>query len=207
VAAAAEVQPPPLLNPASSAPPAAVSSASRYLLALRFSPQRAFLANGKDPVTVHAFVMAKGEAPLPGFRVRLFDGTGTMQPVPLVIPPGAEEGTATLRSDHEGQVKVEYLGATPAVDLDGDRVMTVSFEPPIVGLELQPSPPRISLVDTCDLVFRLIDDKGRPIATNARRTVSLALASGRGEFSAREVPIDPITRVPELSSLRCGGAR
>ena len=191
VAAAAEVQPPPPPNPVSSAPPATAASASSYLLALRFSPQRAFLANGKDPVTVHAFVMPKGEAPLPGFRVRLFDGTGTMQPVPLVIPPGAEEGTATLRSDHEGQVKVEYLGATPAVDLDGDRVMTVSFEPPIVGFELQPSPPRISLVDTCDLVLRLIDDQGRPIATKARRTVSLALAAGRGEFSAREVPIEP----------------
>ena len=161
------------------------------MLALRYSPQRAFLANGKDPVTVHAFVMAKGEAPLPGFRLRLFESTGTMAPVPLVIPPGAEEGTATLTWDHEGQVKVEYLGATPAVDLDGDKVMTVSFEPPIVGFELKPSPPRISLVDTCDLVLRLVDDQGRPIATKARRTVSLALESGRGEFSAREVPIEP----------------
>jgi hypothetical protein len=191
VAAAVEVPLPPPPNPASSAPPAKAASASSYLLALRFSPQRAFLANGKDPVTVHAFVMPKGDAPLPGFRVHLFDGTGTMEPVPLVIPPGGEEGTATLRSDHEGQVKVEYLGATPAVDLDGDKVMTISFEPPIVGFELQPSPPRISLVDTCDLVLRLIDDQGRPIATKARRTVSLALAAGRGEFSAREVSIEP----------------
>ena len=187
--AAPEVPPPP--PPASSAPPATVASTGNYLLALRYSPQRAFLANGKDPVTVHAFVMAKGDAPLPGFRLRLFDSTGTMAPVPLVIPPGAEEGTATLTWDHEGQVKVEYLGATPEVDLDGDKVMTVSFEPPIVGFELKPSPPRISLVDTCDLVLRLVDDKGRPIATKARRTVSLALAAGRGEFSASEVPIEP----------------
>ena len=178
-------------NPASSAPPAVAASASGYLLALRYSPQRTFLANGKDPVTVHAFVMAKREEPLPGFRVRLFDGTGTMAPVPLVIPPGAEDGTATLTSDHVGQVAVEYLGATPAVDLDGEKVMTVTFEPPIVGVELKPSPPRISLVDTCDLVLRLIDDQGRPIATKARRTVSLALTAGRGEFSASEVPIEP----------------
>ena len=193
VTAAAEAPPPhpPPVNPASTAPPAAVVSASNYLLALRYSPQRAFLANGKDPVTVHAFVLAKGEAALPGFRVRIFDSSGTMNPVPLVIPPGAEGGTATLTSDHEGQVRVEYLGATPAVDFDGDRIMTVNFEPPIVGLELKPSPPRISLVDTCDLVLRLIDDRGRPIATKVRRTVSLALAEGRGEFSAREIPIEP----------------
>jgi hypothetical protein len=191
VAAAAETQPAPPPNPASSAPPATAASAGNYLLALRYSPQRAFLANGKDPVTVHAFVMAKGEAPLPGFRLRLFDSTGTMQPVPLVIPPGQEEGTATLTSDHEGQVKVEYLGATPAVDLDGDKVMTVSFEPPIVGFELKPSPPKISLVDTCDLVVRLVDERGTSIATKTRRTVSLALAAGRGEFSVREVPLEP----------------
>lgn len=190
-AAAAEVQPPPPPPTASSAPPAASASTGTYLLALRYSPQRAFLANGKDPVTVHAFVMARGDAPLPGFRLRLFDSTGTMAPVPLVIPPGAEEGTATLTWDREGQVKVEYLGATPAVDLDGDKVLTVSFEPPIVGFELEPSPPRISLVDTCDLVLRLVDDQGRPIATKARRTVSLALAAGRGAFSASEVLIEP----------------
>ena len=190
----AAVQPaaaPQLTNPASSAPPATAASASGYLLALRYSPQRTFLANGKDPVTVHAFVMAKREEPLPGFRVRLFDGTGTMAPVPLSFPPGAEDGTATLTSDHVGQVAVEYLGATPAVDLDGEKVMNINFEPPIVGVELKPSPPRISLVDTCDLVLRLIDDQGRPIATKARRTVSLALTAGRGEFSASEVPIEP----------------
>jgi len=191
VAAAAAAQPAPPPNPVSSAPPATAGSAGSYLIALRFSPQRAFLANGKDLVTVHAFVMAKEEAPLPGFRVRLFDGTGTMQPVPLVIPPGEEEGTATLTSDHEGQVKVEYIGATPAADLDGEKVMTVSFEPPIVGFELKPSPPRISLLDACDLVVRLVDERGTPIATNARRTVSLVLKAGRGEFSATEVPVEP----------------
>jgi hypothetical protein len=162
-----------------------------YLLALRYSPQRAFLANGKDPATVHAFVMARREGPLPGFRVRLFDSSGTMAPVPLVIPPGEEEGTATLTSDREGPVKVEYLSSTPVVELDGDKVMNVTFEPPIVGFEVQPSPPRISLVDTCDLVLRLVDENGTPIATKTRRTVSLALLAGRGEFSAREVPIEP----------------
>jgi hypothetical protein len=87
---------------------------------LRYSPQRAFLANGEDPVTVHAFLMARRETPLPGFRVRLFDGAWTTEPVPVVIPPGAEEGMATFTSDHEGQFMVEYLSATPAVDLDRD---------------------------------------------------------------------------------------
>ena len=191
VAAGTGAQPAPPPSSDSGAPPATAASAGNYLLALRYSPQRAFLANGKDPVTVHAFVMAKREAPLPGFRIRLFDSAGTLDPVPLIIPPGEEAGTATLTSNHEGQVKVEYLSATPAVELEGDKVMAVSFEPPIVGFELKPSPPRISLVDTCDLVLNLIDDQGKPIATQARRTISLALAQGRGEFSAREVPIEP----------------
>jgi hypothetical protein len=194
-AAAAEARPPAQPSPAPPAAAPGSGSGSGYLLALRYSPQRAFLGNGKDPVTVHAFVMSRSEAPLPGFRVRLFDGTGTMAPVPLVIPPGEEEGKATLTSNREGKIKVEYLGAMPAVDLDGDRVMTVDFEPPIVGFELQPSPPRISLLDGCDLVLQLIDDEGRPIATKTRRTISLALTSGRGEISAKEIPIDPDSSV------------
>ena len=162
-----------------------------YLLALRYSPQRAFLANGKDRVTVHAFVMPKRDSPLPGFRVRLFDSTGTMNPVPLVIPPGAEEGTATLTWDHEGQAKVEYLDSTPRLELAGDTVINLNFDPPIVGFELQASPPRISLVDACDLVVRLVDEKGTPIATKTRRAVSLALTAGRGDLSARELSIEP----------------
>ena len=186
-----QTTPPPPPPPVASEPPALATAEDGYLLALRYSPQRPFLANGKDSVTVHAFVMPKRESPLPGFRVELFDTSGTLKPVPLVIPPGGEEGTATLTSDHEGEVKVEYLSSTPKVDLDGDKVMTISFEPPITGFELKPSPPRISLVDTCDLIIRLVDDKGTPIATNARRTVSLALATGRGDFSMRDVPINP----------------
>jgi hypothetical protein len=187
VAAPAPVQPAP--PPAQSAAPPA--SDASYMMALRYSPQRAFLADRKDPVTVHAFVMATRDAPLPGFRIELFDSSGTLAPAPLVIPPGAEEGTATLTSDHEGPVKIEYLGSTPRVALDGDKIMTVNFEPPITGFELRPSPPRISLVDTCDLLVSLVDDKGTPIATNARRTISLALSAGRGDFSARDVSVDP----------------
>ena len=174
--------PPPLPPPAAGAD---------YLLALRYSPQRPFLANGKDPATVHAFVMARRDSPLPGFRLQLFDTSGTLQPVPLVIPPGEEEGEATLTSSFAGDVKVEYLGSAPRVDLDGGKVMTVSFEPPITGLELKPSPRRISLVDAGDVVVSLVDEKGTPIATKARRLVSLTMGSGRGELSAREVAIQP----------------
>ena len=128
---------------------------------------------------------------MPGFRLQLFDSSGRMAPAPLVIPPGEEEGTSTLTFNFAGDVKVEYIGATPRVELDGDRVMTVSFEPPITGVKLRPSPQRISLVETSDVVVNLVDDRGTPIATRTRRVVALARTSGHGEMSAAEVAIEP----------------
>ena len=140
---------------------------------------------------MHAFVMAREDAPLPGFRLQLFDTSGTLRPVPLVIPPGAEEGVATLTSTHAGDIKVEYLGSAPRVELEGEKIMTVSFEPPIVGVELKPSPARLTLVDTCDLVSQFVDEGGRPLATKGPRKISLALLDGRGDLSAKDFAVDP----------------
>jgi hypothetical protein len=177
-------------EPTPPPPPLPAAVGADYLLTLRYSPQRPFLANGKDPATVHAFVMARRDSPLPGFRLRLFDTSGTLNPAPLVIPPGEEEGVARLTSNFAGDVKVEYLGSTPRVDLDGEKVLAVRFEPPITGLELKPSPQRISLVDAGDVVVSLVDEKGTPIATRARRLISLTMGSGRGELSTKEIAID-----------------
>src|SRR5439155_130062 len=138
--------PPPIAAPTPTAEPVPSASA-RYQLALRYSPQRSFLANGKDPVTVHAFVIPRGDAALPGFRVNLYDGSGTLDPIPLVIPAGAEAGSATLTYDHVGDVKVEYLSAVPPMDIDGDKALIIHFDPPITGLDITGSPSRITLVD------------------------------------------------------------
>ena len=197
----------PALTPPVPAPPAptkdstpsSVTSALHYDLALRYSPQRTFLANGKDAVTVHAFVFGKGDnTDLPGFRINLFDGSNTLAPRPLQIPPGAEEGTATLTYDHVGTIKVEYVAANPPVDIDGDREMLIHFDPPITGIDITGNS-SISFIDTTDIVITTVGDAQQPIATDESRTVSLALTSGSGNLSQSQVTIASQTSDSRLS--------
>jgi hypothetical protein len=51
------------------------------------------------------------------------------------------------------------------------------------------SPPSISLVDTADLIVRLMNDEGRPIATDSSRQVSFGIKTGRGEIRKDEITI------------------
>jgi hypothetical protein len=88
-----------------------------------------------------------------------------------------------------GEVKVEYLGARPATRVEGDPVLAIHFDPPITGLEFRADPQRISLVDSCDLTVRLVNEVGRPVATLEPRKVSLALESGRGVIQTKDITI------------------
>ena len=180
---------PPAPSPVVPARPKPAKSASTYQLALRYSPERTFLANGKDPVTVHAFVISD-QARLPGFRINLFDGSGRMLPKPLLIRPGEDEATATLTYDHVGSVKVQYLSASPTLEVDGQRELEIHFGPPVMGVELTANPREASLVDTADLVATLVDDQGKPIATHEPRVISFTRTTGRGEIEKQEVTID-----------------
>ncbi|MEO8049372.1 MAG: hypothetical protein ABI833_03060 [Acidobacteriota bacterium] len=181
--------PAPAAIPIPAPPPPTAAPGTRYNLALRYSPQRTFLANGKDAVTVHAFVLPKAEgAELPGFRVSLFDGSNTLIPRPLVIPPGAEEGTATLTYDHVGTIRVEYIAANPSVQIDGDRQLDIHFDPPITGIDVKGNA-WISFVDSTDVVITTVGDAQQPIATDEARTVSLALTAGSGNLSQPQVTI------------------
>jgi hypothetical protein len=53
------------------------------LLALRFSPQRPFLADGKDTATIHVFLLREDAGSSEDSRVRLFQGSGVLAPNPL----------------------------------------------------------------------------------------------------------------------------
>ena len=169
---------------------AAVTAHPTYLLALRYSPLRGFLANGRDPATVHAFVTTPdGQPNTEDVRVNLFDSSGTLNPVPLTVPANVGMGSAELTSDTVGDVKVEYVSARPSTQLEGDRVLDIHFEPPIAAVQLKPSPARISFVDSCDLVVQFVDESGKPIATGTPRSVSLSLESGKGDISDKDFTI------------------
>jgi hypothetical protein len=160
-------------------------------LALRFSPQRLFLADGKDTVTIHAFLLREDAGSSEDFRVRLFQGSGVLAPNPMIIHKGEDSAEASLRSRDEGTVTVEYLDSVPAARLEGDRKLEIKFGPPITRLELSPNPQDITLLDRSDLFVRLVDDKGKPVRTAEERLISVVISHGRGEISPNEFTILP----------------
>jgi TIR domain len=160
-------------------------------LILRFSPQRLFLADGKDAVTIHAFLLREDAGSSEDFRVRLFQGSGILAPNPMVIHKGEDVAKATLKSNEQGTVIVEYLDSVPTARLEGDRKLEIKFGPPITRLELSPNPQDITLLDRSDLFVHLVDDKGKPVRTAEERLISVAISRGRGEISPKEFTILP----------------
>jgi hypothetical protein len=174
-------------------------------VALRYSPDRAFLADGKDLVTIDAFVVGGENSARSDIRLNLFDGSGTLHPMPLTIPAGQSNGQSQLTSTNPGSVTIEYLGSTPSTEISGDKKLTIRFVVPVTHLDLQASPPGISLVGTSDLIVKLTDDQNRPVTTDTPRQVVFAIESGQGSLRKQEVVIPAgqfevrTTFVPERS--------
>ncbi len=158
-------------------------------LALRYSPDRAFLADGNDSVTVQAFLVGDADAAPRDIRLNVFDSSGTLHPAPLTIPRGEASGHAVLTSTHPGTVTVEYLGSAPPAQMEGDKKLQIRFRPAITRLDLRASPPGISLLDTSDLVVTLTDSQGRPLATDSPRAVNLMIDAGRGVIESQQLQI------------------
>ncbi|MGH7452299.1 MAG: hypothetical protein ACRENG_13210 [bacterium] len=172
--------------------PAGVPS-NQDSLDIKNSPQRTLLANGKDSATIHVFLYTKTEneegLATRDISVRLFNSGGNLKPIKVIIPKGDDYGEAKLVSDQVGIVNVEYLGSTPNVKEPNPKKLQIKFGPPITQLVLETSPPSISLVDTADLIVRLVDEDDQPIATDTSRQVSFGIAKGKGEIRKDEIII------------------
>ncbi len=173
----------------SASAPERVLAGDSYALTLRYSPQRTLLADGKDPATIQAFVVDGVDSAAQEIRVRLFNSGGLLDPQPLVIPAGQDVGSATLTSTDQQTVSVEFVSANPAANIQGDTKMQIVFGPPVTELALDASPPVITLVDKSDLIIKLLDSAGRPVATDIPRKVSFTIESGRGDIETKELTI------------------
>jgi hypothetical protein len=167
--------------------------ANQDSLDIKNSPQRILLANKKDSATIHVFLYTKSGneegVATKAIKVRLFNSSGNPNPINVLIPQGDDYGEAKLVSDQVGIVNVEYLGATPLVKPPTKKKLEIKFGPPISQLVFETSPPSISLVDTADLIVRLVDENNQPIATDTSRLVSFAIDTGRGEIRKDEIDI------------------
>jgi hypothetical protein len=121
--------------------------------------------------------------------VRLFSSSGNLKPPIVLIRQDEDYGEAKLVSKEVGTVNVEYLGSTPSVKEPNPKKLQIKFGPPITQMIFEASPPSISLVDTADLIVRLVDEAGRPIATDTSRQVSFSIKTGRGEIRKDEIII------------------
>jgi hypothetical protein len=178
--------------PKPSARPSTVSPLSPRPLpqiTLRYSPDRQFLADGKDAVIIQAFLMGANETLPSDIHLNVYDSSNTLKPKPLTIRAGEPSGGSVLTSNQPGAVTVEFLGSTPPTEFQGDTKLHINFAPPITRLDLRASPPNISLLDTAELIVTLTDDEGRPLATNAPRQVAFSILSGRGQIAERELQV------------------
>jgi hypothetical protein len=158
-------------------------------ITIRYSPDRDLLADGKDQVAIDAFLLS--DAVARDIRLNVFDGSGTMQPVPMLIAQGQIQGHSVLTSSHPGNVTVEFLGSAPNAQFEGEKKLNIRFTPPVTRLDLEASPPAISLVDTADVVARLCDERGLSIATDVPRQVTFTIESGQGGIRQKDVTIRP----------------
>ena len=158
-------------------------------ITLRYSPDRPFLADGKDAVSIQAFLLGANETLPSDIHLNVYDSSNTLKPKPLTIPAREPSGGSVLTSSQPGTVTVEFLGSRPPTEYQGDRKLNINFAPPITRLDLLASPPNVSLLDTAELIVTLTDDEGRPLATNAPRRVAFAILSGRGQIAERELQV------------------
>jgi len=173
-----------------SPPPFKQIPSQETSLLLKSSPQRTLLADGKDAATIHLFYYGpEGIAPA-DIRVRLFNSGGKLEPQLAIIPQGDDYSQAILTSDKIGTITVEYLGSTPTnLPPQAEKKFDIKFGPPITQIDLNISPPAITLVDQSDLIVRLLDEKGTPIAADSPRQIAFAIDKGRGEIEKEEFEI------------------
>jgi len=156
---------------------------------------RTYLADGKDSAKIEGWLHQPAEQDIELF---LSTDLGVMGPIDpehpgpptLVIPKGGMSGSVFLKSTTVGLAHVRFMGPQ-SVDVEDPRILEIRFGEPITKLELDPSPPTISLVETSSLVVALTDDVSKKHRTETDRRVHFLLRpqaaqTGRGEFDHEE---------------------
>lgn len=175
-------------SPALAIAPGARVAPAAPQVTLRFSPDRVFLADGKDAVNIEAFLLNPDVYP-EDIHLSVFGSSSNVNPVTLTIPAGQASARVGLTSNEPGTVTAEFLSSAPEVSIQGDKALNIHFGPPITHLRLSSSPPSISLVDTATVFATLVDDQGIAQNTDAARNLAFSIASGKGQVDSQVVQI------------------
>jgi hypothetical protein len=152
-------------------------------------PFRKILADGKDAAVIWAFLEGGVNEYTEDIQVILISDTGQIIPFPLKIHKGEDTAQTSLTSDQVGTATVEYVKSNPPLTLQSDKEMKIRFAPPITALELQASPPEISLLEKADLIVKLLGGNKMLVATDEPKQIDVAILAGSGEVSSNVVVI------------------
>jgi hypothetical protein len=150
---------------------------------------RRYLADGKDTAVIGAFLVGGVNEYAEDIQVILNSDMGRIISIPLKIHKGEDTAEASLTSDQVGTATVKYIKSNPHIPLRSNKEMKISFAPPITALELQASPPEISLLEKADLIVRLLGGNKTLVATDEPKQIDVAILAGSGEVSSNVIVI------------------
>lgn len=156
---------------------------------LAATPERRFLADGKDSATITAILEDAPDGAAQDIQIQFLPSLGTVTPNPLIIPKGEVVAFATLSAAEVGTSKVRVASVRPRLDVARGPELEVSFAPPISQMQVSASPPDSSLLDLPEIVVALKNADGHTVATDEPRTIALRLEEGNGEVQPVQVEI------------------
>src|SRR5262245_22957910 len=170
------------------------------------SQGRRYLADNTDAASIQIFL---GEAVSKKTEISLISSGGKLDPAIIIIEAGQETGSTRLISDKIGSVEVKFAKSQPKIKLAPTNTLNFSFMPPIVRLAVRASPPRITLLDTAELLVQLQDAQGKTVATDEPRPVSAAIVDGSAEVQPQNhvIPAGEFEARLAIRPTLCGTIR
>lgn len=159
------------------------------VLKLRYYPTRTLRADETDPATIWASLQGDQAAPV-DLQVYVGSELGPLTPDPIKIAKGDRIGNARLVSTRPGPVQVWYEWSQPSGS-SPDKPFTINFGPPVWGLSVEPTVPRINLFESAEVGIVPINSNKQPVGSDGQRDVYLSLVSGAGQIMSSQLTFQP----------------
>lgn len=159
------------------------------VLKLRYYPTRTLRADETDPATIWASLQGDQAAPV-DLQVYVGSDLGPLNPDPIKIAKGDRIGNARLVSTRPGPVQVWYEWSQPSGS-SPDKPFTINFGPPVWGLSVEPTVPRINLFESAEVGIVPVNSNKQPVGSDGQRDVYLSLVSGAGQIVSSQLTFQP----------------
>ena len=126
-------------------------------------------ADGVAFARVQVFYM-DDTPPRTDIKVWVSPSNGEISANPIIIPKGQDSGEAHWTSKYViPNAKLTVAGTNPKVPFSGSSEATVAFGAPILSLDLDDPPSKMTIVDAVKLTAVFFDAQGNPVPTATKR--------------------------------------